>query len=64
MGGGHQNDHKISHGGQQKITEDHDYKVACKEIGQTEGAHKGNNYSQDQLSMGGSLDRPILTQPR
>ena len=23
-------------------------------IGQTEGAHKGNDYSQDQLSMGGS----------
>ena len=37
-----------------EITEDHDHKVACKEIGQTEGAHKGNNYSQDQLSMGGS----------
>ena len=28
--------------------------MACKEIGQTEGAHKGNDYSQDQLSMGGS----------
>ena len=23
-------------------------------IGQTKGAHKGNNYSQDQLSMGSS----------
>ena len=39
----------------QKITEDHDHKEgACKSIDQTEGANKGNNYSQDQLSMGGS----------
>ena len=27
---------------------------ACKRIGQTEGANKGNDYSQDLLSMGGS----------
>ena len=26
----------------------------AKKIGQTEGAQKGNNYSQGQLSMGGS----------
>ena len=38
----------------QKITEDHDHKEegACKRIDQTEGANKGNNYSQDYLSMG------------
>ena len=43
-------------GNHQKITEDHDHKegVECKKIGQTEGALKGNNYSQGQLSMGGS----------
>ena len=37
-------------GGQQKITEDHNHKVEgrAKKVGQTESAHKGNNYSQDQ----------------
>ena len=52
----HQKDHKISQGGgHQKVTEDHDHKgrgVACEKIGQTGYAHKGNNYSKDQLSMG------------
>ena len=50
-------DHKGVGGVHQKITEDHDHKEgggACKRINQTEGANKGNNYSQDQLSMGGS----------
>ena len=28
--------------------------MAYKKIGQTEDAQEGNNYSQDQLSMGGS----------
>ena len=43
-------------GGHQKITEDHNYKEGGRghgKIGQTEGAQKGNNLSQDQLSMGG-----------
>ena len=61
-GGSHQKDHKRSYGGgrgvHQKITEDHDHKEggggACKRIDQTEGANKENNYSHDQLSMGGS----------
>ena len=40
----------------QKIPEDHDHKRGggCNFFCQTEGAHKGNNYSQDPLSMGGS----------
>ena len=44
--GSHQKDHKglRSQGGG----------VACKKIVQTEDAHKGNNYSQDQSSMCGS----------
>ena len=39
----------------QKITEDHIHREggACKIIGQTEGANKGNDYSQDLLSLGG-----------
>ena len=39
------------------MTQDHDHKavgVVCKNVGQTEGAQKENNYSQDLLSMGGS----------
>ena len=44
---------KITWGGggvHQKITEDHDHKGrggGMQKIGQTEGANKGNNYSQD-----------------
>ena len=36
--------------------------VACKKIVQTEGALKGNNYSQDHLSMGGSKGYMFLGQ--
>ena len=38
----------------QKITEDHNHKNggALKKICQIEGAHKENNYSQDQISVG------------
>ena len=40
----------------QKITGDHNHKGGRREkIGQTEGAQKGNNYSQDQLSMSGLI---------
>ena len=49
----------------QKITEDHDHKEgggACKRIDQTEGANKGNDYSQDLLSMDGSRGNIFIDQ--
>ena len=53
-------DHKRLPGGHQKITEVHDHKggegMACKKkIGQAESVHKENIYSQDQLSIGGTI---------
>ena len=55
-GGGHQKDLKISQGEKgvhKKITEDHNHKGwgggTCKIFSQNEGAHKGNNYYQDQF---------------
>ena len=60
-GGSDQKDHKKITRGEggvhQKITEDHNHKKgggALKKIGQIEGAHKENNYSQDQISVGDS----------
>ena len=38
--------------------------MACKKNGQTEGAQKGNNHSQDQLLMGGTKGDIFIQSPK